>query len=190
MRSKNLKIESVNTGSMADIAFLLLIFFLVSTTILQEKGLMMQLPPKQEDQPISKVNERNLFKIRVNSSNQYLIQGEVRTDLQDLRKEVKRFVLNNGANPQLSINPQKAIISIKTNRGTEYRYFIEVLDEVKEAYYEIYGGKVGLSSAEYRSLDHKKPKQHALYQEGKSDIPMNISIAQPDQITNSKSASL
>lgn len=182
MRSKNLKLQAVNTGSMADIAFLLLIFFLVSTTILQEKGLMLQLPPKPEEQTVSKVNERNLFKILINSDNQFLIQGKLRNDLAGLKEEVQLFVLNEGKEPHLSISPEKAIISMKTNRGTGYGCFIEVLDEVKEAYYEMYGDRVGLTAMEYRKLDHKKPNEYAIYKKGKQDIPMNISIAQPDQI--------
>ena len=181
MQSRHLKIQSVNAGSMADIAFLLLIFFLVSTTILQEKGIMMQLPPQVEDRSVTPVNERNLFKVLINSQNQFLVQGEVKPDLTGLREEVKAFVLNDGKNPKLSISPKKAVISLKTNRGTEYGYFIEVLDEIKAAYYEIYAERVGLSVGEYRHLDIKSTAQLQIYEKGKSGIPMNISIAEPDK---------
>lgn len=180
MQSRNQIPQTVNSGSMADIAFLLLIFFLVTTTILQEKGLMLQLPPAQEEQTTVPVNQRNIFKIRINSNNQFLIQGEVQPDLNGLREEIKAFVVNNGKDPKLSESPAKAVISLKPNRGTDYKYFIAVLDEVKGAYYEIYGDRVGLSADEYRNLDHGNPVQYDIYLKGKSGIPMNISIAEPD----------
>ena len=169
----------VSAGSMADIAFLLLVFFLVATTLQQDKGLMMQLPP---DVPPTNVNilERNLFKIRINSSNQFLIQNEVRNDLKTLTAEVKAFVMNRGANPKQSDSPKEAIISIKTQRGTKYENFILVLDEVKEAYYQLYGERVGMTSEEFRKLDRDNPAELALYQEARYDFPMNISIANPD----------
>lgn len=180
MKPRSLKPEAINTGSMADIAFLLLIFFLVSTTILQEQGLMLKLPPKPEEQSTAKISERNLFKILINSNNQYLVRGEVMPDISGLRSQVKTFVVNRGAIPSLSDHPEKAIISIKANRGTEYQYFIEVLDEVKEAYYELYGEKLGMTAEAYRSLNHNDPSQYQLYLKGKEGLPMNISIAEPD----------
>ena len=169
----------VSAGSMADIAFLLLIFFLVATTLQQDKGLMMQLPP---DVPPTEtqIKERNLFKIRINSSNQFLIQNEVRSDLTGLTAEVKSFVNNHGVDPSQSISPKDAIISIKTQRGTQYENFILVLDQVKEAYYQLYGERVGLTSEAFRKLDREDPSQLALYEEAREGLPMNISIANPD----------
>jgi len=180
MKSKNLNVPTINSGSMADIAFLLLIFFLVTTTIVQEKGLSLLLPPKTDEQVDVPVNERNLFKILINSQNQYLINGEVRRNLVGLKDEVEKFVMNQGANPLLSVSPEKAIVSMKANRGTEYKYFIEALDEVKAAYYGIYASRVGLNADQYLALDHSNPVQYDLYLKGKEGIPMNISIAQPD----------
>lgn len=181
IRLRKPKNESkVSAGSMADIAFLLLIFFLVATTLQQEKGLMMQLPP---DVPPTDthIKERNLFKIRINSSNQFLIQEEVSDDLNDLTDEVKSFVVNHGVNPKWSESPQDAIISIKTQRGTSYENFILVLDMVKEAYYQLYGERVGITSNQFRKLDRDDPKQQAMYEQARLDFPMNISIANPDK---------
>ena len=166
---------------MADIAFLLLIFFLVATTLLQDKGLMLQLPP---DVPPTEteIKNQNLFKIRINSKNQFLIEGEIAADLQNLKSDLIDFVLNPDANPSLAESPEQAIISIKTQRGTSYANFIEVLDEVKEAYYTMYGDRVGISSREFRNLDRKVPSQNELYLAGREGLPMNISIAEPDKI--------
>lgn len=182
IRLKKSKSEpKVSAGSMADIAFLLLIFFLVATTLLQDKGLMMQLPP---DVPPSEVpvKERNLFKIRINSQDHFLIEEEITEDLSGLTSDIKSFVMNPTSNPGYSESPDKAIISIKTQRGTSYASFIKVLDLVKEAYYQMYGEKVGLSAAEFRALDRDNPVQNKLYLTAREGLPMNISIANPDKL--------
>lgn len=172
--------SEANTSSMADIAFLLLIFFLVSTTIIQEKGLMLKLPPDAENQTEREVNDRNVFKVLVNSNNDLLVEDRVRHEVSGLSEEVKIFVLNYGNDPNSSENPEKAIISLKTNRGTDYFQFIAVLDELKKAYYEIYGERVNLSGDEYRKLKRSDPRQAELYYQGRAGIPMNISIAEPN----------
>ena len=172
--------QEVNTGSMADIAFLLLIFFLVATTLKQEKGLNLRLPPKQKDEPINvKLKERNIFKIMINSNQDLLVEGEPRKGLNGLKEEVKLFVLNHGKEKHLSETPKKATVSLKTNRGTKYESFIEVLDELKGAYYEIYAKNIGLTKQEYLKLRHSVPDEYQLYLKSKEGIPMNISIAEP-----------
>ena len=80
MRLKYNRCNVDNSGSMADIAFLLLIFFLVSTTIKNDQGLTIKLPPKPEDQIELASNSRNIFKILVNSNNEVMAQGERKPD--------------------------------------------------------------------------------------------------------------
>ncbi len=171
----------VSAGSMADIAFLLLIFFLVATKFIEDRGLLTQLPPNVPPTDIQ-IKERNLFKIRINSKNQFLIENEIRKDLDGLSAEVKEFVMNPNNDPRLAETPQKAIISIKAQRGAKYAHFIEVLDLTKEAYYQIYGARVGLSSVEYRHLNRDNPIENQKYLEGKEGLPMKISIAEPDKV--------
>lgn len=171
---------TINSGSMADIAFLLLIFFLVTTTIKQDKGLLLKLPPPPEEIIDLEIHERNLYKILINANDQFLVEGEIRSDLVGISDEIQSFVLNNGADPELSDNPREAIVSIKVSRGTKYNHFINALDEVKKAYYEIYAGRVGLTPAQYLSLNHQNSDEYSLYKKGKQGIPMNISIAEPD----------
>lgn len=171
----------VSTGSMADIAFLLLIFFLVATTLIQDKGLIIQLPPDVPPTEIP-IKERNLFKILINSKNQFLIEGETAPDLSDLTLDIKEFVMNPAKNPDLSENPEKAVISIKAQRGTKYVYFIEALDQIKEAYYQLYGERLGISSTQFRKLDRTDPDENQRYLDAKKGLPMNISIAEPDKI--------
>lgn len=179
MRREDKTSREVNVGSMADIAFLLLIFFLVSTTLLQEKGLSLKLPPKLEVQQDFPTKKRNIFKILINSNDQVMVNESVRTDLTGLGDEIRAFVLNPDSSKKLSESPKKAIVSLKTNRGTQYAQFIAVLDEVKGAYYGIYADRVNLTAKEFRALRKSDPKDYELYQKGKSGIPMNISIAEP-----------
>ena len=97
-RSKNKGGQEVNAGSMADIAFLLLIFFLVTTQIATNKGLTLLLPPKQEDdKPLEiKQQQRNIFKIQVNSADRLLVEDEPLDDIGQIRDMVYDFVLNFG----------------------------------------------------------------------------------------------
>jgi len=169
----------VSTSSMADIAFLLLTFFLMTTVINNYKGLMLQLPVWSETPPLSDVNDRNLFKIHINSENNFLIEDAARQDLIGVKDEIKKFVLNNGKESGLSENPVKAVVSIKADRGTSHKAFIAVLDEVQGAYFEIYAARVGITSKEFRGLDINKIKDRKLYDQAKEGIPMNISIAEP-----------
>lgn len=97
-RSKNKGSQEVNAGSMADIAFLLLIFFLVTTQIATNKGLTLLLPPKNEDdEPLEiKQNQKNVFKIQINSADRLLVEDEPMEDVTLIRDMVYDFVLNFG----------------------------------------------------------------------------------------------
>lgn len=176
----------VNAGSMADIAFLLLIFFLVTTTIASDKGLAIQLPPKpdpNEPPPEIKFNEKNLFKILLNSQDRMLVEGEPMEDMSQLQDMVKTFVLNRGRDPESSENPGKAVVSFKTDRGTSYEKYIAVYDEVKGAYYEIYAEELGITPKQARESGELEPSVKDRFDEMRKEIPMNISIAEPSKAT-------
>jgi hypothetical protein len=115
----------------------------------------------------------------INSYQDLLVEGELRKNLDGLKDEVKLFVMNNGRKRHLSETPKKATVSLKTNRGTKYESFIEVLDEVKGVYYEIYADNIGLTKQEYLKLRQSNPNDYKRYQKSKEGIPMNISIAEP-----------
>ena len=169
----------LNTGSMADIAFLLLIFFLVTMTINTDKGLMMRLPPKL-DQPIDmEIHDRNLFNILLNSADQIMVEDRVLSDIAGLRGDIINFVMNQGKHENLSDSPEEAVVSIKTKRGTSYNQYIKILDEVQAAYFEIYAERAGVTPEVFRALDQRDPQQKALYLKARKGIPMNISIAKP-----------
>jgi biopolymer transport protein ExbD len=208
-KGKSRTSQEVNAGSMADIAFLLLIFFLVTTTIASDKGIQNLLPPKQDPNvppPDIKLNERNIFNILVNANDQLLVENEYVDNTESLSEDIKDFLLNFGAPDEDAVAlfnglPQSlksranrdskssdhpmsggAVVSIKTNRGTSYEKYLEVLDQVKRAYFEIYAERVGLTSDQYRALTGKNPAEKALIDRGKEGIPMAISIAEPDKI--------
>lgn len=140
----------VNAGSMADIAFLLLIFFLVTTTIETDKGISRKLPPwqpEQQEPPV--IKERNIFQVLVNSNNDLLVEDE-EMEIGDLRQAAFEFLDNGGGtgdeacsfcqgkkDPNSSVNPQKAVISLVNNRGTEYGTYIAVQNELVAAYNEL-----------------------------------------------------
>jgi biopolymer transport protein ExbD len=169
----------LNTSSVADIAFLLLSFFLMTTVISNEKGLSLILPEWREAEPEHYVHERNIFKIQINSQNELLVEGERTSTFSGLRKDVRKFVLNNNADPDLSENPGVAIVSIKTDRGTSHSAFMNVLDEVQAAYFEIYSQRAGMKPAGYRALDASNARDRAIMAKARQGIPMNISIANP-----------
>ncbi|MDC8002082.1 biopolymer transporter ExbD [Aequorivita todarodis] len=139
----------VNAGSMADIAFLLLIFFLVTTTIEKDKGIARQLPPKEPptDEQV-KIKEKNLFIVNVNRSDQLLVEEKL-MELKDLRQAAIAFLDNGGApagtaeycdyckgkrDPESSDNPDKAVISVQNDRLTSYKMYIAVQNELVAAY--------------------------------------------------------
>lgn len=135
----------VNAGSMADIAFLLLIFFLVTTTIQTDQGINRKLPPIQPDEiDPPPVKEKNIFTVLVNKNDQLLVEDKL-MDLKDLRQAAIDFLDNGGdgscayckgeRNPASSDNPDKAIISLQNDSETSYKAYISVQNELVAAYY-------------------------------------------------------
>lgn len=174
----------VSTSSMADIAFLLLTFFLMTTVIKNEKGLTLMLPQWSDVQIRSEIHQRNVFAIQINSANEFLIEGEPRSSLEGLTAEIKKFILNNDVDPSLSVNPEEAVVSLKTDRGTSQQAFIEMLDVIQAAYYEIYAGRAGITSKAFRELDLNDKEQKQIYDAAREGIPMNISMAEPTKVNN------
>jgi biopolymer transport protein ExbD len=134
---------------MADIAFLLLIFFLVTTTIETDSGINRKLPPidEIEDPPI--IKQKNIFTVVVNKNNQLLVEEEL-IEISDLRALAVGFLDNGGGqgeetcdycqgprDPKSSDNPDKAIISLKNDRETSYKVYIAVQNELVAAYNEL-----------------------------------------------------
>lgn len=191
----------VNAGSMADIAFLLLIFFLVTTTIETDTGLNRKLPPMDDEQtepPI--IKEKNIFTVLINGKNQLLVEDEL-MELKDLRKAALEFLDNGGGtgddacdyckgkkDPASSDNPDKAIISLKNERETTYSTYISVQNELVAAYNilrnrraeELYGQTLAEMEKDYDDVNFQgnKDKLKEKIERIKVEYPQKLSEVQ------------
>jgi biopolymer transport protein ExbD len=148
MARKKRGVPEINAGSMADIAFLLLIFFLVTTTMDVDSGISTKLPPWEPEQLVDPppIKQKNLFTVLVNGNDQLLVEDEYAT-IEDLREQAKKFLDNNGQgkceycqgsrDPNSSDSPQKAIISLQNDRRTSYKVYISVQNELVAAINEL-----------------------------------------------------
>jgi biopolymer transport protein ExbD len=127
-------IPEINAGSMADIAFLLLIFFLVTTSIIDEKGLTIKLPPipKQQQAPPS-VLQRNVFDIQLKENNQIMVQGEM-VSVQSLSNQLMAFIDNTNRNPNYSESPRSAVVILKTDPKASYGAYIDLQNTLRSSY--------------------------------------------------------
>jgi len=184
------KAPEVNAGSMADIAFLLLIFFLVTTTMDVDTGIMRTLsPPPPEDQPIQNFKERNIMKILVNNQDQLLVNGKP-GNIKTLKDDVKDFMSIHPNDPNYpetttknikglgEVLTSKGLISLKNDRGTSYKMYITVQDQLAVAFKELKNEyaleKFGRRFDKLIDEDLKKSINKAL--------PLRISEAEPEDI--------
>lgn len=182
-KKRNRPEASVDSSSQADIAFLLLIFYLVTTTVASDKGLAVMLPPKVDDPTEVKLKSRNIFKIVINSSDKLLVQDEPMDDVSELKDKVKEFVLNNGVNEKLSEKPTKAVVSLKTDRGTTYERYVSILDILKTSYNEMRAETLNMTLKQYSDLDPKNPDHDAKLKAARKEIPYQVSDAEPTDIS-------
>ena len=152
MARKKRKVPAMNATSSADIAFMLLIFFLITTSMDTDKGLARRLPPpvpKDQKKNDDEINKRNLLPILISSSNQILCNGQV-IDIKQLKDEVKEFIenpYNDVHKPEKTeedvpffgkvMVTKKHVISLQNDRGTEYQMYISVQNELAKAYNEL-----------------------------------------------------
>jgi biopolymer transport protein ExbD len=172
-------LPEINAGSMADIAFLLLIFFLVTTTMDVDTGLVRKLPAMPEEEEIiddSQIKAKNIYVVLVNAKDQLLVEEEL-MEVSQLRDGAKKFLDNWGKNPNLSDNPQKAIVSLQNDRGTSYEMYIKVQNELSAAYRELRDReaqkKFGLNYGELKGVNKKEIRKM---------FPEKISEAEPKNI--------
>ncbi len=202
MARKKRELQEINAGSMADIAFLLLVFFLVTTTMDTSWGLARKLPPplleNQPDPP--PIKDRNVFVVLANANDQLLVEGEL-LEIGELRAAAKDFI----ANPQRKENlPEfrtedipllgtmqvsKQVISLQNDNGTSYDLYIQVQNELAAAYTEL---RNELASREF-GMSYQKIEEMAKSEEGgekfkammdaiRDVYPQRISEAEPKDI--------
>ena len=148
--------SEINAGSMADIAFLLLIFFLVTTTMDVDSGISRKLPEKSEDTPEVVIKEKNVLDIVVNRKNELLVENEF-VQVTDIKQLAMDFIDNGGGlsapkdgnpgepcdycngakDPASSDHPSKAIVSLQSSRGTTYGMYVSIQNEIEAAYNEL-----------------------------------------------------
>ncbi len=164
--------NAVNAGSMADIAFLLLIFFLVTTTILVDKGIMVKLPPFSVETP-PPVDQNRVYTVKVNANDQLLVEDHM-MDVSLLRKQTKDFISNYLSVNQATGRTKKPLVSLQNDRGTSYDTYIAVYNELKAAYNELWDEKSLILFG--KSFDKISLQEQ---REIRSEIPLIISEAEP-----------
>lgn len=163
----------VNAGNMADIAFLLLIFFLVTTTILVDTGIQARLPVWVDNMPPKHIPDRNVLKIRINAQNELFVENG-RAEPAQLRSRARDFIMNPGMLPTRPDSPRKAVISLQHDRGTSYQAYLEVYNELIGAYQELWE-----EEAQRRYQLSYKGLSGSRQQLIRAAIPLVISEAEP-----------
>ena len=201
-RSKR-ELQEINAGSMADIAFLLLVFFLVTTTMDSSWGLSRKLPPPllENQEPPPPIKDRNVFVVLANANDQLLVEGDI-MDISQLREAAKEFISNPQKKEDLPefkevdidlFGPtmvSKQVISLQNDNGTSYNLYIQVQNELEAAYNELRDGlamqKFGVS---YKMLEElAKSDDPSISEPAKQKVkavrkvyPQRISEAEPKE---------
>lgn len=198
----------VNGGSLADIAFLLLIFFLVTTTMDIDTGITRLLPPEPEEdqQQDVQVNRRNVLVVLLNRSDLLMVGGEV-MDRLELKEKTIEFFTNPNNSPDLPVMEEtevqfppgssallppdgvwrgevsKGVISLQNDRSTTYGKYLQVQNELVAAVNQLRNDFCKLYfDKDYDDLNIMNPAEEQI-QEGIRDIyKMNISESEPKNI--------
>ncbi len=185
------KIDEINAGSMADIAFLLLIFFLVATTMNVDSGIQRVLPPMQDESDVKPIDikKRNILLVFVSKFDNIMVGGE-RMDITQLKDKIKEFVLNPNNDENLpetedtkiegaiGVYPvSKGVVSLQNDRGTSYNLYIMVQNELTRAFNEI---RDEVSEKYYHKpfMELEKSQRDAV----QKAVPLKISEAEPRNI--------
>jgi len=191
------KTPGINGSSMADVSFIILIFFLMVTTMGSEFGLIRQLPPWVEQNPKDtgdKINRRNVFIVNINQHNNMMVQDQYR-DISDLRAMAKDFFNINNTGDEFpeketrelpligAVNVNKtAIVSLQNDRGTAYKIYIQAQNELTAAINEL-RDEFSLQRFGSKYEDCTEEQRDVI---GKQVYPMAISEAEPKDVSKTK----
>ncbi len=190
MARQKKKVPDLNAGSMADISFLLLVFFLVTTTMDVDSGITRRLPPPVENPEMDvKVKERNIMNVMINKYDKLLVNGKPGdvTTLKDMTREFITPNPNDEKAPEVEVKDiellgnvmlNKGVVSLKNDRGTSYAMYISVQNELARAFNEM---------RDEMSLKYFKQHYADLTDKDKIDainkaVPVRISEAEPEEI--------
>lgn len=185
------KVEGINASSMADISFLLLIFWLTTTTMNSDKGLQRRLPPMPAEDQVQediKVNRRNIIQVKINQNNRIFAGGQI-LDITQLKDKIVEFITNPQNLPTMPEKEMKniegfgeyavskAVVSLQNDRGTTYEAYLKVQNELAKAYNEVRDNfAVQNFGRKYNDLDEEKQKVV------REAIPLSISEAEPKDV--------
>ena len=191
MKTKKRKTPEVNGTSLADIAFILLFFFLVTSSMDVDTGILRRLPPpidpneKPED-----INKRNLFEVRINSQDYLWAKGQY-MDIRDLKESTKAFISNKSNSPSYAdkrevyipllggiYEASRGIISLKNDRGTSYNMYVQVQNELTKAITELRNEL----SKEHFGVNFTDLVDQEKIEAIQKAIPVAISEAEPENI--------
>ena len=188
------QVPEINSGSMADIAFLLLIFWLMTTSMNVDSGLARKLPPlvEQDNDPGMDAHERNVLMVFVSGNNQLMVAGQ-RMDISGLCEKAKTFITNPTNDPNMPEKEMtdipllgrypvsKGLISLQNDRGTSYDMYLKVQNELTKAYNQ---AKDELAQQKFgRSFTDLNDEQRKAVNKA---IPVKISEAEPRNLTGGK----
>ncbi len=187
------KTPEINATSTADIAFLLLVFFLAATTMNVDSGLRRKLPPFQPDNTEApKYAKHNILRVLVNRDNMLSINDEV-ADVSTLKDRTVEFIQNRGNRSDMPdksvktielfgpVEVSKGIVSLQSDKGTSYEMYIAVQDQLTAAYNEMRNAKANEKwGKDYKELDVEQQKAV------NAVIPVAISEAEPKSIGGKK----
>ncbi|MFV0248457.1 MAG: ExbD/TolR family protein [Tenacibaculum sp.] len=200
----------INAGSMADIAFLLLIFFLVTTTMDVDSGVSKKLAERTPPADLPKIKKKNIFEVSINRNNELFVDGEI-MELKDLKMAAMKFIDNGGGlgnpienqkegkpcdyckgdkDPESSDHPNKAVIAVESDRATEYGTYVVVQNELLSAYTELRNRlcldkyKMSYSELEeaFQASNRKDESLRKKLEDVKSSYPQIITDVDPTNV--------
>lgn len=190
------KVPDINSSSTADIAFLLLIFFLITTSMDTDRGLARRLPPppeKDQQNNEDKIKERNVLQVLLNSNDQLMCGGEY-IDVKQLKQKTKDFVANPNNDESLpervskdieffgpTMITEKHVISLQNDRGSSYQAYINVQNELVAAYNEL-RNELAQEKWQRNYVDLSADEQKAI----RDIYPQKISEAEPKKYGEKK----
>ncbi len=190
MARKKKKVPEINASSMADISFLLLIFFLVTTTMDTDSGITRRLPPPVENPDMDvKVKERNILNVMINKYDKLMVNGKP-SQVEDLKDITRDFITpkpNDETAPEVEMKEielignfmtNKGVVSLKNDRGTSYQMYIAVQNELAKAFNEL---REEVSQQYFRTSYSNLTDKDKIDAVNKA-VPVRISEAEPEEI--------
>lgn len=192
MARKKKKVPEINASSMADISFLLLIFFLVTTTMDTDSGITRRLPPPVENPDMDvKVKERNILNVMINKYDKLMVNGKP-CDISELKDRTKAFITPSSVDddkaPEIEwkdieligrYKTNKGVVSLKNDRGTSYQMYIAVQNELAKAFNEL---KDEVSRQYFNNVPFSSLTDKDKIDAVNKAVPVRISEAEPEEI--------